>query len=62
VLMVPNGLLGTQGSSVSVVIGLRVRFSAGVGIFSFRHRIQTGSGAHPVGSGGSLPGGKATGA
>jgi len=26
----------------------RVRFPVGVGIFSLRHRVQTGSGAHPA--------------
>jgi hypothetical protein len=29
--------------------------------FSFLHVVQTGSGAHPVGTGGSFPGGKAAG-
>jgi hypothetical protein len=28
--------------------GSRVRFSAGAGNFSFHHRVQNGSGAHPV--------------
>jgi len=36
------------------------------GIFSLRHRVQTCSGVHPVsypmGTGGSFPGGKVTGA
>jgi hypothetical protein len=43
-----------------------VRFPAGAGNFSLRHHVQTGSGAHPafysVGTGDSLPGGKAAGA
>jgi hypothetical protein len=42
------------------------RFPAGVGNFSLRHRVQTGSEAHPAfnptGTGGSFPGGKAAGA
>jgi hypothetical protein len=42
-----------------------VRFLAGVGNFSLRHHVQTGSGAHqdsyPIGIGGSFPGGKAVG-
>jgi hypothetical protein len=37
-----------------------VRFPAGAGIFSFQHRIHTGSGAHPysypVGTGSLSPG------
>jgi hypothetical protein len=41
--------------------GSRVRFPAGAGNFSFHHRVQTGSGAHPafypIGTGGSFPGG-----
>jgi hypothetical protein len=45
--------------------GSRVRFLAEAGNFSFHHRIQTGSGAHPdsypVGTRGSLTGGKAAG-
>jgi len=36
-----------------------VRFPAGAGNFSLLHRVQTGSGAHPMGIGGSLPEGKA---
>jgi hypothetical protein len=43
-----------------------VQFPAGDGNFSFRHHVQTGSGAHPasypMGTGGSFPGGKAGGA
>jgi hypothetical protein len=46
------------------MIGIRV--PAGAGNFSLRHRVQTDSGAHPVshpmGTGGSFPGGKAAGA
>jgi hypothetical protein len=46
------------------VIGVGIL--AGAGIFSLLHRVQNGSGAHiasyPVGTGGSFPGGKATGA
>jgi hypothetical protein len=43
--------------------GSRVRFPALVGNFCLHHRVQNGSGAHPasypVGTEGSLPGGKA---
>jgi hypothetical protein len=43
-----------------------VRFPAGAGNFSLRHRVQTGSGAHAasyaMGTGGSFPGSKAAGA
>jgi hypothetical protein len=42
-----------------------VRDPAGAGNFSFHHRVQTGSGAHPasypIGTRGSFPGGKAAG-
>jgi len=39
-----------------------VRFSSGAGIFSLRHRVHTGSGAHPAsGTEGSFLGGKAVG-
>jgi hypothetical protein len=45
--------------------GSRVRFPAGTGNFSFHHRVQNGSGAHPVsypmGTRGSFSGGKAAG-
>jgi hypothetical protein len=45
--------------------GSRVRFPAGAGNFSLHHRVQNGSGAHPVsypmGTRSSLPGGKAAG-
>jgi len=43
-----------------------VRFPAGAGIFSFLHRVQSGSGAHPASysmcTRGSFTGGKAAGA
>jgi hypothetical protein len=46
--------------------GSRVRFPAGAGKFSLHHRVHNGSGAHPasypMGTRGSFPGGKATGA
>jgi hypothetical protein len=56
-------------SSVGTVTGYRlddriigVRFPAGAGNFSLRHRVQTKPGAHPasypMGTGGSFPGGK----
>jgi hypothetical protein len=45
--------------------GSRVQFAAGAGNFSLHHRVQNGSGAHPVsypmGTSGSFPGGKAAG-
>jgi hypothetical protein len=60
-------------SLVSIETGYRldnqtisVWFLRGAGNFSLQHHVQTGSGAHPasypVGTGGSFPGGKATGA
>jgi hypothetical protein len=46
--------------------GSRVRFPAGAGNFSLHHRVQNGSGAHPVSylidTMGSFPGGRAAGA
>jgi len=43
-----------------------VRFPAGAGNFSLRHRVQNGTGSHPasypMGIGDSFPGGKAAGA
>jgi hypothetical protein len=46
--------------------GSRVRFPEGTGNFSFHHRVQNGSGAHPasyqIGTRSSFPGGKAVGA
>jgi hypothetical protein len=57
-----------QGAEIPTGHGLDdwmvgVRFPAGAGNFSLRHRVQTGSGAHPtsyrMGTGGSFPGGKA---
>jgi hypothetical protein len=43
-----------------------IRFLAGAGNFSLHHRVQNGSGAHPasypMGTRGSFPGGKASGA
>jgi hypothetical protein len=60
-------------SSVGIATGyglydrmIRVRFPAGAGNFSLRHRVQTGSGPHPasypLGAGGFFLGGKAAGA
>jgi hypothetical protein len=44
----------------------RVRFPARAGNFSLHHRVQNGSGAHPasypMGTRGTFPGGKETGA
>jgi hypothetical protein len=46
--------------------GSMVRFLAGAGNFSLYHRVQNGSGTHPVsyptGTRGSFPGGKVAGA
>jgi hypothetical protein len=63
----------SRDSSVGIALGYgldnrgyRFRFPAGAGNFSLHHRVQNGSGAHPTsyptGTGGSFPGGKATGA
>jgi hypothetical protein len=60
----------SRGSSVGIALGyglddqgMWVRFPGGVGNFSLRHRVQTGSGAHPasypMSIGGSFYGGKA---
>jgi hypothetical protein len=60
-------------SSVAIALGYglddrgsRVRFRVGAGNFTLHRRVQNGSGAHPasylMGTTGSLPGGKATGA
>jgi hypothetical protein len=68
-----GGHLKSRDSSVGIVTGyglddqmIGIRFPARAGSFSLRHRIQTGSGAHPasypVGTGGSFPGDKAAGA
>jgi hypothetical protein len=62
-----------SNSSVGITLGYalddrgsRVRLPAGAGNLSLHHRIQNGSGAHPVsylmGTRGSFPGGKAAGA
>jgi hypothetical protein len=74
-LNVPNLSTGNKSrdSSVGRALGYglddrgsRVRFSAGAGNFSFHHRVQNGSGAHPasypMGTRGSFPGSKAAGA
>jgi hypothetical protein len=63
----------TRDSSVGIALGYglddrgsRVRFSVGAGNFSLHHRVQNGSGAHPasypMGTRGSFPGNKVTGA
>jgi hypothetical protein len=63
----------SRDSSVGIALGYglddwgsRVRFPAGAGNFSLQHRVQNGSGAQPaccpMGTRGSFPGGKATGA
>jgi hypothetical protein len=58
----------SRDSSVGIALDdrcSRVRFPAGAGNFSLRHRVQNGSGAHPafylMGTRGSFPGGKAAG-
>jgi hypothetical protein len=63
----------SRDSSVGIALGYGldnlgsgVRFPAGAGNFSLNHRVQKGSGAHPasypMGTRGSIPGGKASGA
>jgi hypothetical protein len=65
--------LGKCDSSIGIALGYglddrgsRVRFPAGAGNFSLRHRVQNGSGAHPTSYPmvitGSFLGGKAAGA
>jgi hypothetical protein len=62
----------SRDSSVGIALGYglddlgsRVRFPAEAGNFSFHHRIQNGSGAHPasypMSTRGPFPGGKAAG-
>jgi hypothetical protein len=66
-------LIKSRDSSVGIALGYglddrgsRVRFPAGAGNFSLHYRVENGSGAHPasypMGTGGSFPGVKATGA
>jgi hypothetical protein len=57
---------GSRGSSGSIVCdyglddrAIGVRSPAGAEDFSSRLCVQTGSGAHPMGTGGPFPGGKA---
>jgi hypothetical protein len=63
----------SHDSSVGIALGyglddrgFRVGYPAGAKNFSLHHRVQNGSGAHsasyPVGTGSSLPTGKAAGA
>jgi hypothetical protein len=63
----------SHDSSVGIALGyglddrgFRVRFPVGAENFSLHHRVHNGSGAHPasypVGTRGSFPGGKVTGA
>jgi hypothetical protein len=63
----------SRESSVGIALGYglddrgsRVPFPAGAGNSSIHHRVQNGSGAHPasnpMGTRGSFPGGKASGA
>jgi hypothetical protein len=63
----------SRDSSVGIALdyglddrGSAVRFPAGAGNFSLRHRVQNSSGAYtasyPTGTRGSFPGGKAAGA
>jgi hypothetical protein len=63
----------SRDSSVGIALGYGLtdrgsgaRFPAGAGNFSLHHRVQNGSGAHPasypMGTRGSFPGDKATGA
>jgi hypothetical protein len=66
-------IIESRNSSVGIAVGYglddlgsRVRFPAGAGNFSFHHRVQNGSAAHPasypMGIRSSFPGGKAVGA
>jgi hypothetical protein len=62
----PILVLKCRDSSVGIATGyglddrmIGVQFPVGTGNFSLRHRVQTGSGAHPKGTGGFFPGGKA---
>jgi hypothetical protein len=68
-----NGGALSRDSSVGIATGyglddrmIGVRFPAGVGNSSLRHRVQTGSGArpaiYPMSTRGSFSGGKAAGA
>jgi hypothetical protein len=70
---VPKTENHVSDSSVGIALGYgldnpgsRIRFPAGAGNFSLRHRVQNGSGAHsasyPIGTGVSFPGGKVAGA
>jgi hypothetical protein len=63
----------SRGNSVGIELGYglddlgsRIRFPAGAGNISFHHRVQNGSESHsasyPMGTRGSIPGGKAAGA
>jgi hypothetical protein len=63
----------SHDSSVSIALGYRmddqgsrVQFPVGAGNFSLHHHVQNSSGAHPasypMGTRGSFPGGKVTGA
>jgi hypothetical protein len=73
IILVLKHCYKNEYSSVGIALGYgledrgsRVRFPAGAGNFSLHHRVQNGSGAHPVsspmGTRGSFPGGKAAGA
>jgi hypothetical protein len=68
--MGPLVFFSLRDSSVRIALGYgpddrgyRVRFPAGAGIFSLRHRVQTGSGVHSTspcrGTGAPFPGNKA---
>jgi hypothetical protein len=72
ILFLTNMSFESRDSSVGIALGYgledrgsRVRFPAGAGHFSLHHRVQNGSGAHPVsyliGTRGSFPRGKAAG-
>jgi hypothetical protein len=72
ILILPIFMKKSRDSSVGIALcyglddrGSRVRFPAGVANFFLYHRIQNGSGIHPVyrmGTRGSFPGDKASGA
>jgi hypothetical protein len=70
---IPSNEMMSRDSSVGIALGYgldhrdsRVRFPAGAGNFSLHHSVQNGSGAHPasypMGTWGSFPEGRVTGA
>jgi hypothetical protein len=73
IVIINSFFLESRNSSFGIALGYglddqgsRVRFPAGSGNFSLRHRAQNDTGAYPasypMGTRGSFPGGKAAGA